>query len=251
MVSQKKNTKLTKTETPPVVENPPVVESAPVVVASVKTAQKGGAKKTAVKNETLPVVESPPVVVESASNTAQKGGAKRGNAKKAVAKTETPPVVESPPVVEASVKSAQKGGGKKAAPKTETPPVVEAEVGDELDGKSRSFKVKLPGDEEFSGRFTGLTPYQAANKALSKYFRTNDNNNITADQVIFSIKESTRGSKRHEYTYKGSRIKLEQPITYTIKSADGTDRVITKQYKNQLTKVKKGNATTVAPVANA
>jgi len=111
---------------------------------------------------------------------------------------------------------------------------------EEID-KSRSFKIKLPNDEDFSGRFTGLTPYQAANKALSKYFRTSENNNITDDQVIFSIKESTRGSKRQEYTYKGSRIKLEQPITYTIKSIDGVDRVITKQYKNQLIKVKKGN----------
>ena len=114
---------------------------------------------------------------------------------------------------------------------------------DEID-KSRSFKIKLPNDEDFSGRFTGLTPYQAANKALSKYFRTSDNNNISNDQVLFSIKESTRGSKRQEYTYKGSRIKLEQPITYTIKSSDGVDRIITKQYKNQLIKVKKGNNNT-------
>ena len=28
-----------------------------------------------------------------------------------------------------------------------------------------------PGTETFEGRFTGLTPYQAANKALSKYYR--------------------------------------------------------------------------------
>jgi len=118
-----------------------------------------------------------------------------------------------------------------------------------LDSRSRSFKVKLPQEEDFSGRFTGLTPYQAANKALSKYFRTNENVNISTDQVIFSIKESTRGSKRHEYTYNGTRIKLEQPITYTIKSINGEERIITKQYKNQLTKVKKGN-NVVASVAS-
>ena len=35
----------------------------------------------------------------------------------------------------------------------------------------RSFKVRLPGTESYEGRFTGLTPYQAANKALSKYYR--------------------------------------------------------------------------------
>merc|ERR1712166_1418180 len=32
--------------------------------------------------------------------------------------------------------------------------------------KVRSFKVLLPETELYSGRFTGLTPYQAANKAL-------------------------------------------------------------------------------------
>jgi hypothetical protein len=113
--------------------------------------------------------------------------------------------------------------------------VVEEEEGD---SKTRSFKVKLPSDEGFSGRFTGLTPYQAANKALSKYFRCAENNEGDVN-ITFSIKESTRGSKRHEYNYKGSRLKLEKPITYTIKSLSGEERVITKQYKNQLIKIKK------------
>ena len=117
--------------------------------------------------------------------------------------------------------------------------VVAEEDDADVDSKSRSFKVKLPSDEGFTGRFTGLTPYQAANKALSKYFRGLENNVDIDVQVNFSIRESTRGSKRHEYTYKGSRIKLEQPITYTIKSDNGESRVITKQYKNQLIKVKK------------
>jgi hypothetical protein len=246
--TQKKNAKSAKVETTPVIESTPaptpVVEVAAAPVAPAKTAQKGGAKKAAAKAE-APVT---PVVAAAAAPVAPPKTAQKGGAKKAVAKTET---------VAAPVTAAKKGGAKKAAAKTEVAavvaPAVEGVEGDEVDGKSRSFKVKLPGEQEFSGRFTGLTPYQAANKALSKYFRTNENNNITSDQVIFSIKESTRGSKRHEYTYKGTRVKLEQPITYTIKSADGADRVITKQYKNQLTKVKKGNATVeaAAPVANA
>jgi hypothetical protein len=244
--TQKKNAKSAKVETTPVIESTPA--PTPVVeVAPAKTAQKGGAKKAAAKAE-APVT---PVVAAAAAPVAPPKTAQKGGAKKAVAKTETvaAPVTAAP--------AAKKGGAKKAAAKTEVAavvaPAVEGVEGDEVDGKSRSFKVKLPGEQEFSGRFTGLTPYQAANKALSKYFRTNENNNITSDQVIFSIKESTRGSKRHEYTYKGTRVKLEQPITYTIKSADGADRVITKQYKNQLTKVKKGNATVeaAAPVANA
>ena len=94
----------------------------------------------------------------------------------------------------------------------------------------------LPGNNEYSGRFTGLTPYQAANKALSKYYR--EVKNPVKSGIQFSIRESTRGSKRGTYTYSGSREKLrETPITYEID--DG--RVITKNFKNRLTKVKKAD----------
>ena len=39
---------------------------------------------------------------------------------------------------------------------------------------ARSFKVKLPDSSVFEGRFTGLTPYQAANKALTKLYKLNN-----------------------------------------------------------------------------
>ena len=103
----------------------------------------------------------------------------------------------------------------------------------------RSFKVRLPGSESFEGRFTGLTPYQAANKALSSYYRANPKSKVS--QITFTIKESTRGSKRNEYTYNGKREKLSTPVEYPIKSADGTVRTIRKAFKNRLTKVKKLN----------
>ena len=101
----------------------------------------------------------------------------------------------------------------------------------------RSFKVRLPGSESFEGRFTGLTPYQAANKALSSYYRANPKSKVS--QITFTIKESTRGSKRNEYTYNGKREKLSTPVEYPIKGADGTVRTIRKAFKNRLTKVKK------------
>ena len=102
----------------------------------------------------------------------------------------------------------------------------------------------LPGSDKFEGRYTGLTPYQAANKALSKYYRetTEGAPDVNVD-ITFSIRESTRGSKRSVYTYNGRRDKLEKPVEYTIKSTDkeGNEvaRVIVKEYKNRLTKVKK------------
>lgn len=114
---------------------------------------------------------------------------------------------------------------------------TEDEDEEELDNngkKIRSFKVKLPDTETFDGRFTGLTPYQAANKALSKYFRENKENN---NEITFSICESTRKSKKSVYTYVGRRIKLDVPVKYKIQ--DG--REIVKQFKNSLKKVKKSD----------
>jgi hypothetical protein len=137
-------------------------------------------------------------------------------------------------------KKATKADKKAVAPKKEKKvAVVKKEAVDGEDsGKpnTRSFKVQLPGTEEYVGRFTGLTPYQAANKALSKYFR--ETKKPKAD-IRFSIRESTRGSKRSIYTYNGQRQKLDTPVEYVINNAAGEARTITKKFKNKLIKVKK------------
>ena len=103
----------------------------------------------------------------------------------------------------------------------------------------------LPGSDKFEGRYTGLTPYQAANKALSKYYRENTEN---VSEITFSIRESTRGSKRTVYTYNGRREKLATPVEYTIKGKDG-ERTVVKEYKNRLTKVKKADVETATTEA--
>ena len=164
-------------------------KSEPVVVA---TPQKGGKKAPASKVESTPApkVESTPAPkVEAAP---QKGG------KKATTKVEatTVPVkvevtatatkgVKKAPV--ATAKTELKEGKKTTTPKAEKKPSkkVETDVeGEESERHVRSFKVKLPGKEEFEGRFTGLTPYQAANKALSKYFRETEK---PIAKITFSI----------------------------------------------------------------
>jgi hypothetical protein len=126
---------------------------------------------------------------------------------------------------------------------TATTADASAETGDavEDDSRVRSFKVQLPGNEQFIGRFTGLTPYQAANKALSKYFRDRKTTGgeFTLTEITFSIRESTRNSKRSTYVYNGLREKLANPVKYTIKGLDGVEREIVKEYKNKLVKVKK------------
>jgi hypothetical protein len=230
-----KNTN-SKQTTKAVASTPAPVETAP--------AQKGG-KKTVAKVESTPVVETP---VEVAPTKTQKGG------KKAVA----PAVVETAPVVEVAPTKTQKGG-KKAVVETAPAPVVASAVGgaktkkvvtkkvvetteatdaeETGDRRIRSFKVKLPGSEEFEGRFTGLTPYQAANKALSKYFRETEKPQA---EITFSICESTRKSRKATYTYVGRRQKLDTPVTYKIQ--DG--REIVKNFKNSLKKVKKSESAT-------
>ena len=127
---------------------------------------------------------------------------------------------------------------KKTVPrKVALPEVVDNSTEEEeisCDHRVRSFKVCFPDTNDFNGRFTGLTPYQAANKALSKYFRETEN---YASEIEFSICESTRKSKKSKYTYIGCRQKLDVPVTYKI--ADG--REIVKNFKNSLRKIKKTN----------
>ena len=164
-------------------------------------------------------------------------------------KTSKAPKTSVKEVASVEKKTVQKAGGKtkalkdskakSVAPKTQKAKVtkVEAEVTTTAEGEKsvRSFKVMLPGTDNFVGRFTGLTPYQAANKALSKYYRETKK---PKSDIQFSIRESTRGSKRSTYTYNGARVKLDEPVKYTI-SNNGEDREIVKKFKNRLTKVKK------------
>ena len=229
-------------------------KSEPVVEA---TTQKGGKKTTATKIETTstPVVEATPqkggkkttTKVEATSVPAkveaapQKGGKKTTTAPASAlvpAKVEVTATkgVKKDPV--AAAKTELKGGKKAATSKSEKKPVKKAETdveGEDIDRHVRSFKVRLPGKEEFEGRFTGLTPYQAANKALSKYFRETEK---PQTKITFSICESTRKSRRATYTYIGQRQKLDIPVSYKI--ADG--REIVKNFKNSLKKVKKSEA---------
>ncbi len=100
----------------------------------------------------------------------------------------------------------------------------------------RSFKVKLSTEGELYGRYNGDSPYQAANKALSELIRNKLKNNEVVEQAItFFLVESTKGSNKKVHEYTGHRIKLDNPVQYTV--AGG--QVITKEYKNVLRKVRK------------
>jgi len=249
-VVQKAGKKSTKPKSVEAVPPVSTLDATPVETVSVVAAQvedvpkpspkKGGAKsKVAAVKPVVLSVEPPVITVES-----QVGAAV----------VETPIVatkpkrVTKPKVLKPVVESSDQEGGKqpvvkkqakkvKAAPKVkevkpDTEPETDVGNEDSSERRIRSFKVKLPNKEEFEGRFTGLTPYQAANKALSKYFRETE---VPKPEITFEICESTRKSKRSVYTYVGKRYQLEVPVRYTIQ--DG--REIVKNFKNSLKKVKK------------
>jgi len=101
---------------------------------------------------------------------------------------------------------------------------------------TRSFKVKLEQNGPQYGRYNGDSPYQAANKALSEIIRNRVKNNQATDQDIsFFLVESTKGSHKKVHQYVGKRMKLAEPVTYTVDNG----QVITKEFKNILRKVKK------------
>lgn len=100
--------------------------------------------------------------------------------------------------------------------------------------KYRSFKIKET-DGTFRGRYLGESPYQAANKALSEIIRKDKN--VNANNINFTLIESTKGSKNKEHNYQGKRIKLDKPITYQTKNGVSVE----KKYKNELKKIKKSD----------
>jgi hypothetical protein len=104
---------------------------------------------------------------------------------------------------------------------------------------SRSFKVKLEQTGPQYGRYNGDSPYQAANKALSEIIRNKVKNNEAVDEdITFFLVESTKGSSKKVHQYVGKRIKLDEPVKYTVNGSDGEQQIV-KEYKNILRKVKK------------
>lgn len=108
------------------------------------------------------------------------------------------------------------------------------------DNKTRYFKCVYNGEE--IGRFSGKKPKQAANKALTSIIRSNvlDGTDLTGQNINFSVRECTRGSKHKEYKYNGIREKLENP-TYVHIGAPGKGKEIIYNYINKVQKQKQKN----------
>ncbi len=84
------------------------------------------------------------------------------------------------------------------------------------------------------GRYTGSKPKQAACKAFSTIIKTKENR---SEQINFTIRECTRGSRCKQYYYTGKRHELDVPNTITIKGRDGQeDKTITYKFLNRVMK---------------
>ncbi len=239
-----KNLPVTETVETPVVDVVSIVENQVVQpvdsIVEESNLQVGGRKKTNTpKPKKEPETDKSKKIVKKQQSSDEEEKKESEAKPKAKAKAKAK-------VVKPDSDSESKAKSKVAKPESESKPKTRSkkkseeednEHDDDTDRKIRSFKVKLPEKEDFEGRFTGLTPYQAANKALSKYYRESAE---PLQEITFSIIESTRKSKKTTYTYVGKRQKLEVPISYTI--ADG--KQIIKNYKNFLKKIKKNE---VAP----
>lgn len=104
--------------------------------------------------------------------------------------------------------------------------------------KKRTFKIKLT-ENEFCSRITGHTPKQAASKALTLLVnmnKKNGNGKTNRGKIVFTIRETTRGSKGKEYMYQGEKIKLKVPTTYKIRSPSGEVKEIINRYRNVIEK---------------
>ena len=96
------------------------------------------------------------------------------------------------------------------------------------------------------GRFSGYKPKQAAGKALTSILRHigKEGKDLFAE-VPFSMIECTRGGNHKVSQYNGKRLKLEKPVTVTIKTSDGNKKEIKYNFTNKITKVKSEKKVTV------
>jgi hypothetical protein len=218
MVAKKLNTK-TPTEKDVKVETTVVAET-PV--------QDAGAKKDVVAKK------------ESAKKAAPK---KEKADAKADAKVDAKADAKVDAKVDAKADAPKKAAPKKAAVKKVADKEEEADVEGEVTAggkRQRYFKCEYGGNS--FGRYCGLKPKQAANKALTSIIRDNGGNEQCIDKTFrFEMIECTRGGNKKRSLYEGIRTKLETPLIVKIKSTAG-EKTITYKFTNKLKKVKDAEA---------
>lgn len=197
-----------------------------------KQATKSAPAKEEQKAVEQPKVVEAPKVVEPVKTTAKQ-------TKKQV-QAEAPKVAE--PVKATKKATPAKKGTKKAV--TKKPAAKPAQTGGDgsettEDKNKRFFKLVSSTGESPAGRFSGMKPKQAANKALTTILKNlKDLGEKCEGKFKFSIVECTRGSKHKQYFYEGERVALDEPTEVEIKKEDGSTDTITYHYSNKVYKDK-------------
>jgi len=165
-------------------------------------------------------------------------------AKSTKAAEPAPAKVEAAPAkVEVAPAKVSKKTSKAAAAPVESPAPVKAEATESVTqqegGKRRVRYFRCIYTDDTFGRFSGYKPKQAAGKALTSILRHREKEGQDLSQeVSFSMVECTRGGSHKVSQYTGKRVKLEKPVTVTIKTSDGKKKEINYNFTNKITKVK-------------
>lgn len=161
---------------------------------------------------------------------------------------------DSVPTEQPAKKPAKKQTKKEVAASAVADPVVvapvdvpavvpaDAPVDGEVEGDKRQRYFKCEYNKDSFGRYCGLKPKQAANKALTSIIRSNGGNDKCIDKTFrFEMIECTRGGNKKRSIYEGVRTRLPKPLVVNIKSESGA-KTITYKFTNKLKKVKDPNA---------
>lgn len=91
--------------------------------------------------------------------------------------------------------------------------------------KSNSYTIEQSDINFSGGRYLSLNPYTAAKKAANQLFRKINNEEKykkfkSTKTLKFTLRETTSGSIKKEFTYKATQVKLDKPIIITIKGKE-------------------------------
>jgi hypothetical protein len=90
---------------------------------------------------------------------------------------------------------------------------------------SNSYTIEKSDINYSGGRYLSANPYNAAKKAANQLFRKikndkNYNKFKSSKTLKFTLRETTSGSNKKEFTYKAVQTKLDKPIKITIKGKE-------------------------------
>lgn len=85
---------------------------------------------------------------------------------------------------------------------------------------ARTFKIDESNISVSGGRYVSDSPYAAAMKAASKLFLKAKDKKENKKKIIFSLRETTRGSNKEVFKYEATQVKYDKPIIRNINGVE-------------------------------